>query len=239
MTITHALRIRCGLILLAIAFTPLALRNASATVIHGEYTARVSTVSPGISLSFAVGELVSGRFMYYEASPNLLLDLPGQTQVWQFPEVIYEFDLRIGNYTTAFSRGGLEHHYVILNDGMPGTVHEDGLYVFANGPNLTGAEINGFTLQTGQVALTDYSGTAFSSNHLSGLLGLSDFDIADVIVSFGRNGGQEIASVRANIDSLVITPIPEPATLILLGVGIAGALSTFSNKSARRRSRNK
>ena len=176
------------------------------TYVFGGSVTSVALVGPTI----ATGQAVSGSFSVDTAAPLML----GSNASFANYAAITGFSITLGTYTATSTTGEI---------GIRNNAPDDILAV--RGLGLTGAAINGLLPIYAILEIGDSTGAVFgpADGGLQTPFTFSTFDsVFDGVVSFasqtlGGEAGFTITGLQ-----LVATTVPEPATLALFGIGLAG-----------------
>ncbi len=229
------MRIHPFLLLAAVATAP-----AHAAIVMYEFTATVAT---GITVKDGDTGLWNYSTSSNVAGPTIWV---GDTWTGTFS---YDTELTLTAYQPEPPLGG---SYGIYEGAMASTLSNPstGLSYRSNGGYATmqvfdmaagdydslSFKTNAFStdFESSTFSFFDASGTALSGPTPPAGITLSDYHYATVEYTFSRTSDGDWMQAKANITSLtlVTTPVPEPSTYAMLGLGL-GLLTFLSRKKAR------
>lgn len=205
------------LLALAAVVTGLAHGGAGASPVTFRFSGVIGSVHASLGGVFAVGDA---------ASFSLTVDatgVPGRRgESRHYP--VLDMAARFG--ATDFSPGSALGPFMLVNDSPGNPALPDGLtarMLPVGGPTLAGLASGAMGVE-----LFDLDSTAFDDDSPPTSLALADFEIArmgfdyctQVIVSSSSVGCTSPRSVVANIRSVEIIRVPEPASLCLASLGL-------------------
>jgi hypothetical protein len=185
-----------------------AAATATAMPITFDFTATVTFVTSGLSGFFTSGEILTGSFTFESTTPGV----PLSAVVVDYPGAITAFSVTGSSFTGAWTTGNIH-----VQDSASDEYGVSALGGFS-GTN-TGLGVQ----PTANILLIDGTGAMLSSTLLPltppSLPGTANFGISYLL------GPETRESVGATLTSLTLAPappVPEPATLALAGIALAG-----------------
>lgn len=210
----------CANLLAILMVTCIMSSPVSALPITYEFGGAITSVSPALSSSFAVGEAVSVSF---SAEPPASFSA---TDLSNYP--MTSFSARVGSQDYTLNPVATGFSLVSVLDGPS----RDGFGVF---PIVDGASLAGLVPYQLEVTLLDFTRSAFTSTALPTALSLSDFSLRLGKLTFCQTrtitansaGCAFTETVQFSITSARVTEqaisTPEPASVGLMMLGLAGA----------------
>jgi len=207
---------------LPLAIALVGATNGVAATIRIEFAGTVTIVSSSLrDGTVEVGDTVFGTV---EVATDPGSDSNPTADVGRYDYVsdevpIASFDLVLGDYSAQMATGAPsspQNHHVEVRDDYT-FVPQDAFFVAAN---ADGSGLNGFAPEYMQFGLVSSDLSRLTGTELPTLEELLGFAIGEgtQATNFLSFGGAD--SIRWNLTSLSFLPIPEPSTLLLVGVGL-------------------
>jgi hypothetical protein len=212
---------------LALPLLLLATSSARAEPIIGQFIATINSVDAPLAGTFSVGQTLSGSFLY-ESSTAPRTGSNSQFGVFDALSLV-EFETPA---YLASSTGAPE----IQIDNDPGSPFTDRFGLVARASDgLTGSNVNGLALQSFGFRLDDSTNTVFTTALvLPTQLQLSQFTTSAFFIFFGN--GTDLAIVSGQFTRFEVAPVPEPTSLTLISLGVAGLGIAFRRRLRTTRS---
>lgn len=188
------------------------------------FTGTATSVNPLVASTFTPGDTLSGSLSFDSA----LVDSNANPNVGAYAP-LSSLMFTVGSYSPSFVAGsGL----VRVVNGSPGS---DQLSFTGD---VTGPLVNGFRPYQLQLALTDPTGLAFSSDALPTAFASGQFAVSSFTFTFSNRAdpsdttspGTNFTGVQGTFSGSSGSPVPEPATLPLLAGGLAAVTPWIRGK---------
>ena len=206
---------RLRLLVLTCAVFTVSTVEAKAVLILVDYVGTVSSVTPNLSGTFAVGQTLQGSYIFESTTPPLA----GATVNAATYDAITQFDFVVLNGGIVYSAST-----PVVPTGMPEIQidnnvlgHDRFAALSRASDGLLGPDVNGLPLVSLGLRSDDFSQAIF--NTALGLptgLGSDDFDSNTFFLFFGITLE---GLVSGSIDSFEFVQVPEPSTFSLLAMG--------------------
>lgn len=191
----------------------------------------LSWVDPDLSPTLAVGNGFSGSFTYESTTADSAPSDPNQGFYPPGPA----FTVTINGLPFSIAGGG-SGSVAVYNDFF-------GIDRFSANSEAAGPSINGYSPEVFEINLQDPTQSTFSSDALPAseldlaLFGSSNFTLSfynfDPLLLFPTAAIAGPLSYLSLTDPNAITSIPEPGSLVLLGLGLAGLGASIKRSRSR------
>jgi hypothetical protein len=196
-------------LLLGGAFNP-----ARAAPLTYSFTGTVDSVDVGLGGTFSVGQALTGSYTFESTTAARA----GSNSTFAVFDALTAISFSVGGYS-ASSSGAPE----IQVDNNPGGGNHDRYAIVSRASDgLTGPAVAGNALDSFSFRMDDSTDTVFTDALvLPTSLNFSSFDSTQFFIFFTDPTGSPLI-VSGTLGSLTPAATPEPSTLTLLGIGIAG-----------------
>jgi hypothetical protein len=199
--------------------------TAEAAPITIQFTALINVVDAPLSGTFALNQIVTGSFTY-ESTTAPRAGGTAETAVFD-PLINVNFSVAAAGYS-GVSNGDSE---IQLDADLP--AFPDRFFMGTFDGLTPSAVVNGYTQDFFAFHLTDSTRTALATAlALPTSLNLADWDFHEIALDFSDGSGN-FATVRAEITDLQMTGVPEPATLMLFGTGLAATYARIRRRAVK------
>jgi hypothetical protein len=197
------------------------------------FTGNVTFVSPELSGRYNTSQTLSGFYAFESTQTDLFTDPTFPTSAFSGLYRPTELSFTLGDETVIIGQDLLPS--IVVNNDLPQPFPSgpprDTYGVNADAPvhNADGTVLN----RIFSILLQDFDATAFDNDALPlSPPNLSSFDANDWILG-GFVGPRVVGHITSlTLDGSEVHPVPEPATLLLLGSSLAG-LAGFRRKRLR------
>jgi hypothetical protein len=208
-----------GIALVAVA-AALGWGGASqASVITYNFIATVDDVPPGFGGEFANGQIVTGGFTYDSTTAAL----GGSTSNQSVFNALSNFHFSI-NSTSSYAASSANSAEIQIDNDLALDPDRFGvLSRVSQGLAGTTPNVDGLALAAAGVILRDSTKTVFSDALvLPTVLDLADFDSAVFLLLFDLPPDSTELPRGAVLGATITALVPEPATMLVFGLGLAG-----------------